>query len=149
MIVAPEALKKLIIINGVFVGDTCIRFVEEAKNLGICIDSILTFDVQVNKVAIGCHATLKQLARIKKFLTKQDLQTLVSALVLSKIDCCNSLYYKLKSCSIGDRGGLGVFCMLGLYESSAQYGTSAFYRLLISCSVLKICSVKVRPRPTK
>ena len=100
MIVAPEALKKLIIINGVFVGDTCIRFVEEAKNLGICIDSTLTFDVQVNKVAKGCHATLRQLARIKKFLTKQDLQTLVSALVLSKIDCCNSLYYKLKSCSI-------------------------------------------------
>ena len=23
-------------------------------------------------------------------------------------------------------GGLGVFCMLGLYESVAQYGTSAF-----------------------
>ena len=43
----------------------------------------------------------------------------------------------------------GVFCMLGSYESATPYGTSAFYRLFISHSVLKICSVKVRPRPPK
>ena len=47
-------------------------------------------------------------------------------------------------------GGVqGFFCMLGSYESAAPYGASAFYRLLISRSVLKICSVKVRPRPPK
>ena len=33
--------------------------------------------------------------------------------------------------------------MLGSYESAAPYGTSAFYRLLISRSVLDIWSVKV------
>ena len=36
--------------------------------------------------------------------------------------------------------------MLGLYESTAPYGTSAFYRLLISRSVLEIRSVKVKVR---
>ena len=47
-------------------------------------------------------------------------------------------------------GGVwGVFCMLGSYKSAAPYGTSAFYRLLISRSVLKICPIKVRPRTPK
>ena len=48
------------------------------------------------------------------------------------------------------QGGVqGVFCMLHSFESAAPYGASAFYRLLISRSVLKICSVKVRSRPPK
>ena len=40
-------------------------------------------------------------------------------------------------------GGVrGVFCMLGSYESAAPYVVSAFYRLLISRSVLEIRPVK-------
>ena len=36
-------------------------------------------------------------------------------------------------------GGVrGVFCMFGSYERATPYGVSAFYRLLISRSVLKI-----------
>ena len=47
-------------------------------------------------------------------------------------------------------GGVqGVFCMLSSYESTAPYGVSAFYRLLISPLVLKICSVKVQPHLPK
>ena len=100
MIVAPDSIKKLILINGVFVGDVCIRFVDKAKNLGILIDSSLLFDCHINKVAQGCHQTLRQLARVKRFFTKDQLQILVSSLVLSRVDNCNSLYFNLKSGTI-------------------------------------------------
>ena len=100
MIVATESIKKLILINGVFVDSVCIRFVDKAKNLGVLIDSSLLFDSHINKVAQGCHQTLRQLARVKRFFTKDQLQILVSSLVLSRVDMCNSLYYNLKTSTI-------------------------------------------------
>ena len=90
----------MILINRVFVDNVCIRFVDKAKNLGVLIDSSLLFDSHINKVAQGCHQTLRQLARVKRFFTKDQLQILVSSLVLSRVDMCNSLYYNLKTSTI-------------------------------------------------
>ena len=39
--------------------------------------------------------TIRQLSKVKMFLTQQQLQTLVSSLIFSKLDYCNSLYYGL------------------------------------------------------
>ena len=100
MVVAPESVKQKIIINGIFIGTECIRFVEEGKNLGVYLDSILSFDSHINKVVKGCHSTLRQISRVRKFFTEHDLQILISSLVLSRIDCNNVLYYNLKASNI-------------------------------------------------
>ena len=68
MVVAPEAIKQKIIINGIFIGSECIRFVEEGKNLGVYLDSVLSLDGHINKVVKGCHSTLRQISRVRKFL---------------------------------------------------------------------------------
>ena len=100
MVVAPESVKQKIIINGIFIGTECIRFVEEGKNLGVYLDSVLSFDSHINKVVKGCHSTLRQISRVRKFFTEHDLQILISSLVLSRIDCNNVLYYNLKASNI-------------------------------------------------
>ena len=41
--------------------------------------------------------TLRKISRIRRFLTKNELQLLATALVLSQLDYCNALYYHLKS----------------------------------------------------
>ena len=97
MIVVPECLRSEIIINGTFIDGNCIRFVDSAKNLGVIIDSVLSLDKQVSKVVTTCYHTLRQLSRIKSFLSVSHLQTLVCTLVLSNLDYCNSLYYRLSA----------------------------------------------------
>jgi len=73
MIVAPPSVMEQILIKGSFINGCCIRFVSEAKNLGVILDSFLSFDTQVKKVVSGCFNTLRKISRIKKFLTYDDL----------------------------------------------------------------------------
>ena len=97
MIVAPPAVKDKIQINGTFVNGCCIRFVTEAKNLGVLLDSFLCFDAQVKKVVKACYHTLRKITRVRNYLTKDELQILACSLVLSQLDYCNALYYHLNA----------------------------------------------------
>ena len=59
IIVAPPSVMEQILIKGAFVNNSCIRFVTEAKNLGVVLDSFLCFNSQVKKVAKACFRTLR------------------------------------------------------------------------------------------
>ena len=81
MVVAPEGIQRYILINGTFINGKCIRFVDNAKNLGVYIDSSLTMNVQVQKVVSSCFCTIRLLSRIKFFLTSEELQIMVCSLI--------------------------------------------------------------------
>ena len=100
LIVAPPAVKSQIIISGVILDNSCIRFVDSAKNLGVIIDSVLNFEEQISKVVKACFSTIRQLSKVKIYLTQQHLQILVSSKIFSQLDYCNSLYYELPVCTI-------------------------------------------------
>ena len=142
MIVAPEGIKHEIIINGTFINGDCVRFVDCAKNLGVLIDSTLTFDSQVQKVVSICFNTLRQLARIKHFLNNEQLQQLVCSLVLQRIDYCNILYYGLKSETINklqsvQNSAARLVCKVNRYD---RVGTDELF--------LKLHWLKVKERIT-
>ena len=94
---APPSVQLEIVIRGIFIGKDCIRFVDSAKNLGIILDNVLSFESQINKVVKVCFATLKKLHQVKGFLSNEHLQQLVSSLIFSHMDYCNSLYYGVNS----------------------------------------------------
>ena len=100
MIIAPPSIRNEILIKGCFVKGKCIRFVNVAKNLGVLFDGELSFTAQINKVVASCFSTIHQLARIKRFLSSDQLNTLICSLIFSKLDYCNALYYKLNTESI-------------------------------------------------
>ena len=56
---------------------------------------MLSFETQVNKVVKSCFNVIRNLSKIKFFLSQNQLQTLVSSLIFSRLDYCNSLYYGL------------------------------------------------------
>ena len=68
-----------------------------AKNLGVIIDEELNFDCHINEVTSSCFHAIHKITRIKNFLKPEHLKTLVSSLILSKLDYCNALYL---GCSI-------------------------------------------------
>ena len=100
LVIAPPSIRKEIIIGGVFLNNTCIRFVDSAKNLGFILDSELVFDQHVNKVVKACYMVIRQLSSIKSFLSTTNMNTLICTKVFSQLDYCNCLYFGISASSI-------------------------------------------------
>ena len=93
MVIAPPSVQKQIVIRGVFLEGTCIRFVDSAKNLGVLLDNVLSFENQVNKVSKASYAMIKKLHQVKGYLSEDHLKQIVCSYILQNLDYCNSLYY--------------------------------------------------------
>ena len=95
IVFGPDSVRRMITLNGVFIENdqTCIRFKSVVKNLGVFLDGGMSYADQIKKVTSASFLSIKNISRIKGFLTLKEKCTLLSSLVLSKIDYCNSLYY--------------------------------------------------------
>jgi len=62
------------------------------KKLGVFFDSSLQFDKQVNAVVRSGFFQLRTLAKVKQFLSVEDLERVVHTFVTSRLDNCNALY---------------------------------------------------------
>ena len=81
-------------IHGVLLpGGVCIRLSPVVKNLGFSLDSTMSFKKQAMNVKLTCFHKLRNIAKMKSFLTLQQLKMLIQAVILSAIDYCNSLYF--------------------------------------------------------
>ena len=61
------------------------------KNLGVILDQDLTMSPFVNKLSKDLFFQLKKISNIRRFLTEDTTKALVTSLILSKLDYCNSL----------------------------------------------------------
>ena len=61
------------------------------RSLGVIVDSGLTFSDHISKLVNNCYYHLRQIRSIRRSLTIDSTHALVRALVLSRIDYCNSL----------------------------------------------------------
>ena len=87
-------------IQGVFINDDCIRFSNTVRLLGVELDTYLSFDCHVNKVVSECHYYIKNISKIKRYLTTADALKLIHAIISSKLDYCNSLLYGVKKSTL-------------------------------------------------
>ena len=61
------------------------------KNLGVMFDEDLSMSSQVSNICQKTYFQLRKIASIRKFLTESATTTLVTTLILSNLDYCNSL----------------------------------------------------------
>ena len=66
-----------------------------ARNLGVIIDQCLDLTDHVNKICVSCQYHLRNIAKIRRYLSEDTSQILVHAFISSKLDNCNSLLYGL------------------------------------------------------
>ena len=71
-----------------------------ARNLGVIFDSDLSFGPQITRVVQTCYFQLRNIARIKSFLSTADLEKVIHAFISSRLDFCNSIYSGLCKKSI-------------------------------------------------
>ena len=83
--------------NSIRVGSTTVNCTGTAKNLGCWFDAKLDFNTHVTKCCKASFFHIFNIRRIRKFLTRETTQILVQALVISRLDYCNSLFYGLPS----------------------------------------------------
>ena len=76
-------------------GDIQLVPCESAKNLGVVLDSSLSFRCHIDSIVKTCNFHIRNLYMIKDFLNRKNLVTLVYSLIISKVDYCNSLFIGL------------------------------------------------------
>ena len=65
------------------------------KKLGVWLENNLSFKTHITKVASSCFKVIRDISKIKSYLPQDSLKTLATSLILSKLDYCNVLYYKI------------------------------------------------------
>ena len=63
-----------------------------AKDLGVFMDSTLSFDEHVMQITSKCIASLCQVNRVRHVLDKKTLMTIINALVFSRLFYCSSVW---------------------------------------------------------
>ena len=66
-----------------------------ARNIAVTFDSTMSMLPHVNSVCKSAFYYLRNISRIRKFLSLKTTEILVHAFVSSKIDYCNSLLYNV------------------------------------------------------
>ncbi|KAL0150468.1 hypothetical protein M9458_054285 [Cirrhinus mrigala] len=63
----------------------------QVRNLGVILESDLSFSSHVKAVTKSAYYHRKNIARIRCFVSSQDLEKLVHAFITSRVDYCNGL----------------------------------------------------------
>ena len=71
--------------------DTAINFVPMLRDLGVTLDSSLSFSQHVMNTCRSAFLELRRIGLIRKYLTVDATKAIVCFLVLSRFDYCNSI----------------------------------------------------------
>ena len=82
-------------VDSLCVGDSTVAPVKSVKNLGTWIDNNFNIKINVNNWCKAAYYHLTNVRRIRKYLNEKATQALVHALIIGRIDYCNSILYGL------------------------------------------------------
>ena len=75
----------------------CLSPADVVRNLGVLFDAKFCFTNHVNSVIKSCFISLRDLHRIRRFLSVDTSVVIANALVSSRLDYCNYLFRSLSS----------------------------------------------------
>ena len=82
------------------IGDSSIVSAENAKNLGVTFDSIMSLENHVANISRAAYYHLHAIGRVRRYLDLQSAKQLVHAMVISRLDTCNSLLCNLPDTTV-------------------------------------------------
>ena len=81
--------------------ETIITPVMKVRNLGVILDSRLSFDNHIRELRKSCFYQLRRLNSIRAYIPSAQFATLIHSFITSRIDFCNSVYFSLPDYSRG------------------------------------------------
>jgi hypothetical protein len=82
-------------LSSIHVGDANVEATSSARNIGVVIDSTLSMESHIRCLLRSCYASLRDIGKVRGYLTEHSAKLLVHAYVTSKLDSLNSLLYGL------------------------------------------------------
>uniref|UniRef100_A0A3B1IUE7 Reverse transcriptase domain-containing protein n=1 Tax=Astyanax mexicanus TaxID=7994 RepID=A0A3B1IUE7_ASTMX len=73
-------------------GNLAPQVTDEIRNLGVILDSSLTFKPHIGNVTRTAFYHLRNITRVRPFLKQMDAEKLIHAFVFSRLDYCNALF---------------------------------------------------------
>jgi len=73
------------------IGDALLIPTLKVKNLGVIMDQHINMDQQVNNICKTCNFQMRNISRIRKYLTTPATKTIICANVLSRLDYANAM----------------------------------------------------------
>ena len=74
-------------------GNERLRTTANARSLGVVLDDNMLFDMHVSDICRSLFNQLRNLSKIRKYLTQESSKIAVYAFITSKLNYCNSLLY--------------------------------------------------------
>ena len=65
---------------------------DTVRNLGVLLDSDLNFNSHMKAITKSAFYHLKNIAKLRGFMSKDDLEKLIHAFISSRVDYCNGLF---------------------------------------------------------
>jgi hypothetical protein len=96
---SSQQRKKLISSSLIFQGNLIVPS-DTVRNLGVAFDSELSFHNHISKICSTSFYHIRHLRQVRSSLDKNSAIILANALVSSKLDFCNSLFYGLPATSV-------------------------------------------------
>ena len=103
----PQAKQDLSSLS-LYVGDSIIQQYSKVMDLGVIFDQFLSFDDYLSPVCRSTHFHLKNIGRIRHFLSHHATAQLIHALISTRLDYCNSVLYNLPKSSILSLQGIRI-----------------------------------------
>ena len=75
------------------IGNERLTTTANARSLGVVLDNNRLFDVHVSDICRSWFNQLRNLLKIRKYLTRESSEIAVHAFITSKLEYCNSLLY--------------------------------------------------------
>ena len=91
LIIRPKSAHQHLLPESVRIGNTNVTPNMHARNLGVTFDCNMSFERHVTNISRTAYYHLHSIGRIRRYLEQGHTKQLVHALVISCIDCCNSL----------------------------------------------------------
>ena len=95
LLLFPRELRDQVVLKGTFIGEQCIRFSSEVKNVGLWLDEQFNMKKHVNTIVSHCYKLLKDIGRVRNMLSIKHTEMLVHAVTSSRLDYCNSLFFNM------------------------------------------------------
>ena len=131
IVFGSSKLKEQISLHGTFLkSGKCIRFNDNVKYLGIFLDSLLSFEDQVQKVTSLSYTSMRNISQVKNCLSQQNLETFVHAFISSHLDYCNIIYLGLSRKLINKLQKLQNAAIRLIFKVRARHPVSSLFRNL-------------------
>ena len=78
-----------------------IELADKVCDLGVVLDRDLDLRSHINNICRNASLIIRNIGRVRKYLSRADIERLVHAFITSRLDYCNSLLYGLPARDLG------------------------------------------------